>query len=63
MIQIFNKFKEAEGNPPSVFEQLLASHPPTKDRINNGNKQIEKIGGTNLPYYTGKFTEIKALLK
>ena len=63
MIQLFEKFKDMEDNPPSVFETLIASHPPTKDRINNGNKQIEKIVGTNLPYYTGKFTEIKALLK
>lgn len=62
MIQIFNKLKEVEGNPPSVFEQLLASHPPTQDRIDKTNKQIEKIGGENLPYYTEEFVVIKALL-
>jgi predicted Zn-dependent protease len=62
MIQIFNKFKEVEGNPPSVFEQLLISHPPTQDRIDKVNKQIEKIGGEELLYYKEEFSVIKTLL-
>jgi predicted Zn-dependent protease len=62
MVQIFNKFKEMEGNPPSVFEQLLISHPPTQDRINKANKQIEKIDGEKLQYYSEEFAAIKALL-
>ena len=63
MIQLFEKFKKMEGRPPSSFEKLLSSHPPAGDRIKNGNKQIKKIGGTNLPYYTDEYTAIKALLQ
>ncbi len=63
MIQLFNKFKTMEGKPPSTFEKLLSSHPPAKDRIGNGNKQIEKIGGTDLPYYEDEYGEIKLLLQ
>ncbi|MCK4251239.1 M48 family metalloprotease [candidate division WOR-3 bacterium] len=62
MIQVFEKFKKMEGKPPSAFEKLLASHPPAKDRIGNGNKQIKKIGGTNLPYYENEYAAIKAQL-
>jgi len=62
MVQIFNKFIEVEGSPPSVFEQLLLSHPPTQDRIDKANKQIEEIGGENLPYHTEEFAVIKTLL-
>jgi len=58
MIQIFEKFKKMEGKPPNAFEKLLASHPPAKDRIGNGNKQIKKVGGTNLPYYETEYNEI-----
>ena len=62
MIQLFEKFKELEGSPPTYFEKLLSTHPPAKDRINNGKKQIQKTGGTNLPYYETEYTAIKALL-
>lgn len=63
MIQVFEKFKKMEGKPPNAFEKLLASHPPAKDRIGNANKQIKKIGGTNLPYYEDEYTKIKNQLK
>jgi predicted Zn-dependent protease len=63
MIQVFEKFKKMEGHPPNAFEQLLASHPPAKDRIANGNKQISKIGGTNLPYYESEYAAIKSQLQ
>lgn len=59
MIQLFGKFKAMEGSPPSFFEKMLASHPPARDRINKGNKQIQQIGGTNLPFYTDEFSAIK----
>jgi predicted Zn-dependent protease len=62
MIQLFEKFKKMEGKPPSTFEKLISSHPPARDRINNGNKQIKKIGGTNLPYYADEYAAIKKLL-
>jgi predicted Zn-dependent protease len=62
MIQVFEKFKQMEGHPPNTFEKLLMSHPPASDRINNGNKQIQKIGGTNLPLKETEYAAIKAKL-
>jgi predicted Zn-dependent protease len=62
MIQVFEKFKQMEGNPPNTFEKLLMSHPPAADRINNGNKQIQKIGGTSLPLKENEYAAIKAKL-
>lgn len=62
MVQVFEKFKQMEGQPPNTFEKLLMSHPPASDRINNGNKEIQKIGGTNLPYYETEYAAIKAKL-
>jgi predicted Zn-dependent protease len=62
MIQIFQKFKQMEGKPPSTFEKLLMSHPPAGDRIGNGNKQIKTVGGTSLPYYESEYATIKAQL-
>lgn len=62
MIQIFEKFKQMEGRPPSTFEKLLSSHPPASDRINNGNKEIKKVGGTNLPFKESEYAAIKAKL-
>jgi predicted Zn-dependent protease len=62
MIQVFQKFKQMEGSPPNTFEKLLASHPPAGDRINNGNKQIKKIGGSNLPFKESEYAAIKAKL-
>ncbi len=62
MIQVFEKFKQMEGQPPNTFEKLLMSHPPATDRINNGNKEISTVGGTNLPYYESEYVAIKALL-
>lgn len=63
MIQLFETFKEMEGNPPSSFEKLFSTHPPAQDRIGNANKIINKIGGTNLPYYESEFAAIKQLLQ
>jgi len=62
MIQIFEKFKQMEGQPPNTFEKLLMSHPPAGDRINNGNNEIQKIGGTNLPFKETEYAAIKAKL-
>jgi predicted Zn-dependent protease len=62
MIQLFEKFKQLEGQPPSTFEKLLSSHPPASDRIRNGNKEINKIGGTNLPFKESEYATIKARL-
>ena len=62
MIQLFEKFKQLEGRPPNTFEKLLSSHPPARDRINNGNKEIQKVGGTDLPFKESEYAAIKAKL-
>jgi len=62
MIQVFEKFKQMEGKPPNTFEKLLMSHPPAGDRINNGNDEIQEVGGTSLPYYEAEYNTIKAKL-
>lgn len=62
MIQIFEKFKQMEGRPPNTFEKLLMSHPPASDRIENGNTEIKKVGGTSLPYYESEYAAIRAQL-
>jgi predicted Zn-dependent protease len=63
MIQLFEKFKKMEGKPPNAFEKLLASHPPASDRIGNGKKQIQKIGGTDLPYHETEYQEMLDAMK
>ena len=62
MIQVFEKFKKMEGNPPPAVLGLLSSHPPPVDRIRKGESEIGKIGGTSLPYYADKYEEIKSQL-
>jgi predicted Zn-dependent protease len=62
MVQLFEVFKQMEGNPPSTFEKLFMSHPPASDRINNANQEIQKVGGTNLLYYQSEYAAIKAQL-
>ncbi len=62
MIQVFEKFKKMEGSPPSTLEKLLSTHPPTSERISNCKKQINKIGGTSLPYNEESFKRIVSLI-
>lgn len=63
MVQVFEKFKQMEGQPPNTFQKLLMSHPPASDRINNGNSEIQKVGGTDLPYYESEYVAIRSLLQ
>ncbi len=62
MVQVFEKFKKMEGQPPSTFEKLLSTHPPTAERINNCKNQISKIGGTELPYNEEEYKKIVGLI-
>ncbi len=62
MIQVFEKFKKMEGNPPPAVLGLLSSHPPAGDRIRRGESEISKVGGTSLPYYADRFKKIKSQL-
>ncbi len=62
MIQIFEKFKTMEGNPPPAVLGLLSSHPPAGDRISKGKSEIGRIGGTSQPYYTENYAKIKSQL-
>ncbi|MBE0432533.1 M48 family metalloprotease [candidate division WOR-3 bacterium] len=63
MIQVFEKFKQMEGQPPNTFQKLLMSHPPASDRISNGNREIQTVGGTGLPYYESEYVAIRSLLQ
>jgi predicted Zn-dependent protease len=63
MVQLFEKFKALEGKPPNAFEKHLLSHPPARDRINNANKQIKTVGGTDLPYFETEYSAIKAQIQ
>jgi predicted Zn-dependent protease len=62
MLEVFEKFKEMEGNPPPAVLGLLSSHPPAGDRIRKGESEISKIGGTGLPYYEDRYKSIKSQL-
>lgn len=62
MIQVFEKFRKMEGNPPPAVLGLLSSHPPAEDRIEKGKTEISKIGGTSLPYYADSYKKIKSQL-
>ncbi len=62
MIQVFEKFKKMEGNPPPAVLGLLSSHPPAGDRMERGKSEISKIGGTSLPYYADNYKKIKSQL-
>jgi predicted Zn-dependent protease len=62
MIQVFEKLKKMEGNPPPAVLGLLSSHPPAGDRIERGKSEISKIGGTSLPHYTENYMKLKSQL-
>jgi predicted Zn-dependent protease len=62
MIQVFEKFKKMEGDPPPAILQLFNSHPPAAERIRKGESQISRVGGTGLPYYADRYKNIKSQL-
>jgi predicted Zn-dependent protease len=62
MIQVFEKFKKMEGSSMPAVLNLLSSHPPPADRINKGQSEISRIGGTGLPYYSDKYKSVKSQL-
>jgi len=44
MVEFFEKLKTMEKKPPSKFETLFRSHPPTGDRIKRINLYVEEVG-------------------
>ena len=66
MVQLFGKFKEMEkGRKHSFVDQLLASHPPTADRIAKVEEHIRSFGlaDRKLTYGEEKYQNIKSRLK
>jgi predicted Zn-dependent protease len=44
MVEFFEKLKAMEEKPPSKFETLFRSHPPTGDRIERVQLYIDQVG-------------------
>ncbi len=66
MIQLFGKFKEMEkGHNTTALDQLLASHPPTADRIAKVEEEIKSfnLGEKQLTFGQEEFQNIKSRLK
>jgi predicted Zn-dependent protease len=66
MIQLFGKFEEMEkGRGNTFLDQLLASHPPTPDRIAKVKEHIKSfnLGGKKLVLGEEDYKRIKSRLK
>jgi len=66
MTQLFGKFKEMEkGRKDTYLDQLLASHPPTADRIAKVEEHIKSfnIGERPLAFGEEEYQNIKSRLK
>jgi predicted Zn-dependent protease len=66
MIQLFGKFKEMEKDKKSTFlDQLLASHPPTPERIAKVDEHIKSfnLGDKKLALGQESYQRIKSHLK
>lgn len=66
MIQLFGKFKEMEKERKSTFlDQLLASHPPTPERITKVEEEIKSLdlGNKKLTLGQESYQKIKLYMK
>lgn len=66
MIQLFGKFKEMEkGRKDTALDQLLASHPPTADRIAKVEEHIQSfnLAQRELAFGEKEYQNIKSHLK
>ena len=66
MIQLFGKFKKMEkGRKDSALDQLLASHPPTADRIAKVEEHIQSfnLADRELAFGEEEYQNIKSRLK
>lgn len=66
MVQLFGKFKEMEkGRKNTFLDQLLASHPPTTDRIAKVEEHIKSFNleGKQLVFGQEEYQKIKSRLK
>jgi predicted Zn-dependent protease len=64
MLQLLGKFQELDTRRHSFIEQLLASHPPTPDRIERVEDEIATFPreATALPEHAPRYAEVKARL-
>lgn len=64
MLQLLGKFLELDTRRHGFIEQLLASHPPTPDRIERVEDEIATFpaGATALPEHASRYAEVRARL-
>lgn len=65
MVQLLEKLKKLSKSEPKFFEKLLASHPPTDQRIKKVENQIRAFDPKveNLPFFADNYQKIKSRLK
>jgi predicted Zn-dependent protease len=66
MVQLFGKFQEMEkGRKSTTLDQLLASHPPTVERITKVEDEIKSFNlvGKQLAFGKEEYQNIKSRLK
>lgn len=65
MVQLLEKLKKLSKSDPKFFEKLLASHPPTDQRIKKVENQIRAFDPKveNLPFFADNYQKIKSRLK
>lgn len=65
MVQLLEKLMEMSKHDPGFFEKIMATHPPTEDRIQRVNRQIQGFGPSvkNLPFDQEQYQKIKDRLR
>ena len=65
MAQLLEKLQEKSKEKPGFFEKLMATHPPTEERIREVNKLVNSYGpeAKKLPYGKEEYQKIKSHLK
>jgi len=65
MEQLLGKLMEMSQHEPGFFEEIMATHPPTKDRIQRVKNQIQGFGPSvqNLPFNEEQYQKIKDRLQ
>jgi predicted Zn-dependent protease len=65
MAQLLGKLMEMSQHEPGFFEEIMATHPPTKDRIQRVKGQIQGFdpSARNLPFNQEQYQKIKDRLR
>lgn len=65
MVQLLEKLQEMSKHDPGFFEKIMATHPPTKDRIQRVQRQIQGFdpSAKNLPFNEEEYLKIKDRLR